>query len=178
MPRKLSERPEELVRQFLVDSIRPSEVEGYDPMQTDPSASDFLPVTNNWSTEGSYYPMVSVREMDGPTLPDSAGTNYNSQQGDGSGPNQYTVYNLTLSCQAIEGGSYRNDVDADDLALALYQECAHQIQVNPTSAVDEAAFISATPSTQSRSIDEDDSGSTTVWVQRQGSVAFGFLKTP
>lgn len=178
MPQKLSERPEELVRQFLVDNIDSTAVEGYDPQQTDSTQSDFLPVTNDWSDWGDYYPVIVVQETDGPTVPNSGNTNFNGQQGNGSGPNQYNVKNITLSCQAVEGQSYRNSVEPEDLTYTLYQECHHQIQNNATTAISEALFIGVTPSTQTRSSSETDSGSTETWIQRQGTITMGVLNTP
>jgi len=181
MPQKLSDRPEQLVRDFLADNLRPSEIEGYDPQQTNPDASDFLPVTTDWSTRGDYYPIISVIETDGPSVPNSGNTNYNGLQGNGSGPNQYAIYPVTVSCQAAEidgSGGYRNGVDAATIIYKLYQECHHQIQNNTETAINEAQFAGMTPSTVTRSNEETDSGSTLEWYQRQGTVNVGVINEP
>lgn len=181
MPQKLSERPEEKIRQFLTDNIIPSNVEGYDPEQTDETDSTFMPVTSSWNKWGDTYPIIVVQETDGPTVPNSGTTNYNGIQADGSGPNQYTVYNITVSCQAVEledSSAYRNGIAADDLTDTLYQECHSKIQNNATTAISEALFVGMTPPTQTRNSEETDSGSTLTWIQRQGSVNMGVIDTP
>lgn len=176
MPQKLSERPEELVAQFLRDNLRPAEIEGYNPQQTDPQETDFLPITSDWSFRGDYYPLISVRETDGPTIPNSGNTNYN---GIGpNGPNQYTIYPITISCQAVQEGSYLNSTEAETLVHDLYQECHHQIQNNATTAINESLFVGMTPATVTRSTDEADSGSTISWIQRQGTIRMGVINTP
>ena len=181
MPQKLSERPEELVRQFLVESLRPAEIEGYDPQQTDETATDFLPITSDWSFQGDYYPVISVRETDGPILPNSGNTNYNGIQGDGSGPNQYTVFPINIAVQAVQaanGMGYRNGTSARDITFQIYQECNDRIQNNVTSAVDEALFVGMTPPTVTRSNTEANGGSTTTWIQQAGTINLGVLNTP
>lgn len=179
MPSKLSERPEELVRQFLTDNLRSTEMQGYNPQQTDPTASDFLPVTSDWSNRGDHYPIIVVQENSGPSIPGSGTTNANGMQGDGSGVNQFAVHTVTVSCQAIEGKSYLNGVEAEDLVHTLYSEVHDRVQNNVTTAVGEALFTGVpTPPTQTRSTDEDDSGSTVTWIQAQGSVPVGVQYTP
>lgn len=181
MPQKLSERPERLLRQFLTDSIRPNEVQGYDPQQTDTTANDFLPVITDWSERGDYYPIISITETEGPTVPNGGESGYQSVRGDGTGPNQYIIYNITLSCQAVElegSSAYLNGTSPEDLVDDLFQECHHQIQNNATTAISEAAFISLTPATQTRSSDQTDSGSTLEWIQRQSTAQMGVLNTP
>jgi hypothetical protein len=178
MPQKLTERPEEQLRQFLTDNIRPAEVEGYDPNQTNPQATDFLPVINDWSDYGDYYPIISIREDNGPTIPGSGNTNFNGQFSDGSGPTQYTIYPVTISCQTVEEGSYLNNTSAEQLVLTLYQECHQQIQSNATTALSEPLFVGMTPPTTTRSTEETDSGSTITWIQKQGTINFGVINTP
>jgi len=178
MPSKLSGPPEEQVRQYLADTLRPTEIEGYDPQQTDQTATDFLPVTNDWSYRGDYYPIIFVGEQESPTVPNSGQTGYNGLQSDGSGPNITNRKNITVSCQAVQGGAYLNQVDADDLVYTLYQEVKHQIQNNPASAISDALYLGITPSTQTRSSDETDSGSTENWVQRAGTIYMGVIDEP
>jgi len=181
MPQKLSERPEELVRQFLVESLRPAEMEGYDPQQTDETATDFLSITSDWSFQGDYYPIISVRETDSPVIPNSGERNYNSIQGDGSGPNQFSVTPVTLSVQAVQaadGMGYRNATSARDITFKIYQECHHQVQNNTTEAISEATFIGMTPPTVTRSNTEANGGSTTTWIQQQGTIDIGVIDTP
>jgi hypothetical protein len=137
-----------------------------------------LPVINDWSDYGDYYPIISIREDNGPVIPNSGETGYQSIQGDGSGPNQEVDYQVTLSCQAVEEGSYLNNTTAEQLVLKLYQECHHQIQNNPTTAVPEARQVGMTPATVTRSTEETDAGSTITWVQRQGTVDVNVLNTP
>jgi len=176
MPSKLSERPEELVRQYLTDNLTPSEMQGYNPQQTDPTASDFLPVTTNWSDWGDTYPKIVVTEREGPQIPNSGSTNANGMGPNGT--NQYSVHNVTLSCQAVEGESYRNGVEAEDLVHDLYSE-VHSTLQNAPDAIGEALWTGLpTPPTTTTSQDETDSGSTVTWIQRQGTVPVGVLYTP
>jgi len=181
MPPELSERPEELIRQFLTDNIRPAEIEGYDPTTTNTDASDFLPITNSWSRFGDHYPVIVTRETNGPTVPNSGETNFQSVGQ--NGPNQFVVYNVTVSCQAVESRDvdvpvYRNQTRSAELVKELYDECRTQVQQNAADGVSEATFIGMTPATQTRSSEERDSGSTLEFVQRQGTVSMGVLNTP
>jgi len=176
MSQKLSQRPEESVRQFLVDNLRSGEMEGYDPQQTNRQETDFLPVTTDWSTRGEYYPLISIREQDSPQVPNSGNTGYNGQQGDGSGPNIYNIKNITVSCQATEGGAYLNSVDYDELVFTLYQEVQHQIQTNATTGITEAQWLGVTPPTYTRDAGED--GGTGVFMQAQGTINFGYIDSP
>jgi len=183
MPSQLSERPEELVRQYLTDNIVPGNIEGYDPNQTDETASDFMPVTSSWNKWGDTYPIIFVGEEDSPTVPNSGNTGFNGIQGDGSGPNSYSIKNITVSCQAVELGNssaYRNSVEADDLAYTLYQECHRLFQNNATTAISEALHSGLTPpdGIQTRNSEETDSGSTLNWIQRTGTCQVGVLNTP
>lgn len=176
MPAKLTEAPEEEVRQFLVDNIRSTEIEGYDPNQTDTTATDFLPVTSDWSYRGDYYPIISVRETDGPTLPNSGNTNYNSIGKDG--PNQFSIYPITVSCQAVQEGAYLNGVSAEDLVSTLYEECKDRIQNSAGQQLGGVQLLGMTPPTTTRSTEEPDSGDTITWVQKQGTVNVSVLDTP
>lgn len=178
MPQALDGRAEEKVRQFLSDSIRSTEIQGYDPQQTDPKASDFLPITNDWSDYGDAYPIIVVQETDGPTVPNSGNTNANGMKPTGEGLNQTAVYNVTVSCQAVqmEGqGTYRNGTEYDDLVEDLYAECFYQFQ-NTRQAVNGSLWTGMLPPpTQTRSTEETDSGSTITWIQRTGSVPVGVI---
>lgn len=177
MPQALDSRAEEKVRQFLVDAIRPAQVQGYDPQETDPTASDFLPITNDWSDFGDTYPLIVVQETDGPTVPNSGTTNANGLKPTG-GLNQMAVYNVTVSCQAVQmngQGAYRNNTDFDDLVEELYAECFYQFQ-NTRQAVNGSLWTGLLPPpTQTRNQEETDSGSTITFVQRQGSVPVGVI---
>jgi len=183
MPTALSEPAEELIRQFLTDNIVPGNIEGYDPRQSDPQQTDFLPVVTDWSFRGDYYPVISVTETDSPVIPNSGNTNYNGVQGDGRGPNQMNVKAVTVSCQAVQslsgdGAKYRNGTEADVLVKELFDECHRLIQNNATTAISEALSVGMTPATTTRSNEETDSGSTITWIQRQGTVDMMVLNTP
>jgi len=177
MPVALSERPEETLRQYLTDNLAPADIHGYDPTQTDETATDFCPITNDWSGYGETYPKIVVTETDGPTVPNSGNTNYNGMQGDGSGPNQYNIKNITVSVQTHEvpgGGGYLDGMEYDDLAYDIYSEISNLIQNNVTTAIDAALF--ATPPTFTR--DNGDDGDTMTWYQAQGTVNIGVIDTP
>jgi hypothetical protein len=156
-------------------------MQSYDPQQTDTSQSDFLPVTRDWSTFGDTYPIIVVQETDGPTLPNSGNTNYNGLQGDGSGPNQYTIYPINVSVQAVElegTGSYLNGTSAREIIHDIYQEVHHQIQNNVGDAIGEALFVGMTPATVTRNTEETTSGSTLEWYQRAGTINMGVINEP
>jgi len=176
MPSKLTQRPEESVRQFLVDNLQPAEIEGYDPKQTNTGATDYMPVTTDYSRWGETFPMIWVGEQNGPQVPNAGNTGFNGFQGNGNGPNIYNIKNITVSCQTTEGGAYLNSVDYDDLAFSLYQEVQHQVQNNATTGIAEAEWIGVTPPTYLRDSGED--GDTSAFYQAQGTVNFGYIDTP
>lgn len=181
----LTEPVEEQLRQFITDEIRPAEIEGYDPQQTDPTADDHLPVSSDYSQWGDAYPAVFVREGDGaggPTVPGSGNTGYNGLQGDGSGVNQTAIYNVLVSVQAVKPAEdmdmYLNGVRAETLVFKIYQEIHQQIQTNAEDALSEALFVGLSPPTVTRDNEGTDSGSTATWVQRQGTATVGVINEP
>lgn len=179
MVQKLSERCEELLRQFLTDNIRPAEIQGYDPNQSNSDASDFMPITTDWSDWGSTYPKIVVQENNGPTIPGGGQTNYTGLQGDGSGVNQYAIHNITLSVQAKQDGDYLNSTEYDDLLHDIFEECRYQCRSNASQGIAESQFIGDPgPPVQTRSTEETDSGSTLTWVQRQSTVPVGVQYEP
>lgn len=185
MPSTLSERPEELVRQFFVDNLSSGGMQGYDPKQDDPQASDFLPITTDWSFRGNYYPFISVRSTEGPTLPNSGDTNYNGLAGDGSGPIQRSDRSITVSVQATQGpdndgAPYLNNTKAENLVHDIYRECQDTVQANPALDLSNSGVIlkGMTPPTITRNNEETDSGSTITWMQAQGTVAVDFTDEP
>lgn len=177
MPSKLSEPVEDKVREYIVNNITPSEIEGYDPTQSDTTKSDFILVTSDNDNYGDYYPMIFVSENTGPTLPNSGNTNANGMQGDGSGSNQYAIFDVQIQVQAVEGGPYRNSVSYDGLVATIYSELHDildgEIQLDPGVRMQRL-----TPPTQTRSSDEADSGSTETWIQRSGTVPVHVHFTP
>jgi len=185
MPTKLTDPVEEQVRQFITDNIRPAEIEGYDPTQTDPTADDHLPVSSDYSQWGDAYPAVFVREGDGaggPTVPNSGTTGYNGLQGDGSGVNQTAVYNVSVSVQAVKPAEdmtmYLNGVGAEELVFEIYQEIHQQVQQNAEDALSEALFVGLSPPTVVRDNETTDSGSTATWIQRSGTASVGVINEP
>jgi len=150
---------------------------GYDPKQTDTTETDYIPVTSQYNKWGETFPMVWVGEQDGPVLPNSGETNYNSLQGNGDGPNQQATHNVTVSVQVTEGGAYLNGVRYDDLAQDIYSEIRYQIQ-KETKLNSELLFLGGlTPPTPTRSPTDDD-GDTYGWMQYQGTVPLGVIYTP
>jgi len=179
MPQKLSERPEELIRQFLVDNVRPGEIEGYDPRQTDTQATDYIPFTTDYSRWGETYPMVWFGEEGDPNTPGGGQTGYTGIQGDGSGPNQDNVYSITVSVQTLEsdnGAGYLNSTDYDTLAFEIYNELHDRIQTNVTTAISELEYVSMTPPTTVREAGED--SDTTTFYQQSGTVGALFRNEP
>jgi len=178
MPQQLSERPEETIRQYLTTAVRPSEIEGYDPRQTDTQANDYLPFTTDYSRWGETYPMVWFGEEDSPTVPGGGESGYSSISGSGAGPNIYEIHNITVSVQTLEsdnGAGYLNSTEYDTLAFEIYQEIKHQIQNNATD-LDPFSFIGITPSTPLRDAGEE--SDTTTFYQEQATIYAGFLDTP
>lgn len=170
MPQKLSEKVEDQLRKYLVNNIRPSEIEGYDPTQSDTTASDFILVTSDNDNYGDYYPLIFVSNNSGTSVPGGGETNVTSIQGDGSGHNQRARYTPEIQCQAVENGPYRNNTDYDDLAFTLYQEVKYQIkQATAADIADFSSIGELTPAPIDRSSDEQDS-STETWAQYAGTV--------
>jgi len=155
-------------------------MQGYDPQQTDQTATDFLPITNSWSKWGDYYPVIYVAEDSGPQIPGGGEMNANGIQGDGSGVNQYSVHNITISVQVAEGGAYRNSTEYADLAQDIYSEIKQTIQNNRFNLSDPLQLGIPTPATPTRSPGgEDSNGSDTLnWYQLTGTVPFSVLDTP
>jgi len=177
MPQKLSEPIEDQVRKYIVNNITPSNIEGYDPKQTDTTQQDFILVTSDNDDWGDYYPLIYVSEQDGPTVPNSGNTNANGLDGSGRGINQTTVFPVTISVQTLENGPYLNDVDYDELAFTIYEEI-HSLFNGNQQLTDSLWVGRLTPPTQTRSNDEPDSASTDTWTQRQGTLPVGVIYTP
>ena len=175
MPQKLSEPLEDQIRKYIIQNVTPSEIEGYDPTQSDTTASDFILVTSDNDNYGDYYPMIYVSEQDnGPTIPNSGNTNANGKGPDGN--NQYAIQDITISVQAVENGPYLNDTAYDQLAFEIYAEL--QTVFNDVDAIGDALWTGElTPPTTDRSSEEQDS-STETWIQKQGTVPVGVLYTP
>jgi len=178
MPQTLSESVEDKVRQYVVQNLASSDIEGYDPQQSDTTASDYILITSDNDQYGDYYPLIFISEQDGPTIPDSGNTNFNGIQGDGSGANTYSVYNVTIQVQAVENGPYLNNTSYDDLVFTIYQ-ALRSLFGGPITLDSETLWTGGlTPGTQTRSSDENDSGSTDTWVQRAGTLPVGVQYTP
>jgi len=178
MPQKLSEPIEDQVRKYVVDNADPSAMEGYDPTQTDTTASDYILVTSDNDDWGDYYPLIYVSETESPTVVGGGQTNATGLQSDGSGTNQYSIYTVTLSVQAVENGPYLNSVAYDELVFTIYQELRSIFNAGRDEISDSLWVGSLTPPTQTRSSDETDSGSTDTWCQRQGTLPVGIQYTP
>lgn len=182
MPTTLTDRPEETIRQFLTDNIVPANIHGYDPTQTDSTATDFLPITCDWSDFGDTYPKVVVQENESATVVGGGVTNATGLQGDGSGVNQYSIQPISVSVQAVQldgTSAYLDSTEYDDLTHDIYEECHRVIQATAPGTLSEVDWVGPpTPPTQTRSSDETDSGSTITWTQRQGTVPVAFTRTP
>lgn len=171
------------MRQYLSDNLRSGQMQGYDPQQDDPSASDFLPVTSEW-TRGDYYPMIVVQETEGPTIPNSGVTNFNGLDGTGAGPTQTSNKAITVSVQAVgertASGLYRNGATASEIIHDIYWECHHQVQQSVGKKLGSSDLIlhGMTPPTKTRNPEETDGGSTRVWTQNQGTVETQFIDEP
>jgi hypothetical protein len=175
---KLTERVEDQIRKYLVDNLRPAEIEGYDPDQGDTTAQDFILITSDNDDYGDYYPLIYVGNNSGSSVIGGGDTNITSIQGDGSGNNQNAQYTVTIQCQAVQNGPYLNDTKYDELAFTLYQEVKYQINQADKSDFDGFSYVgNATPSPVERSSDEQDS-STETWCQYSGTVPVGVIFSP
>ena len=178
MPPKLSEPIEDQIRDYVVSEIDPTEIQGYDPTQSDTTASDFILVTSDNDNYGDYYPLIFVSNNEDGTVPGGGETNITSIQGDGSGNNQRAQYTVTIQCQAVENGPYLNDTDYDQLAFELFQEVKLRIKEADESDFNDFSSVGElTPSPIDRSSDEQDS-STETWVQYSGTVPITVEYTP
>jgi hypothetical protein len=175
---KLTEQVESQVRKYLVDALRPAEIEGYDPTQGDTTASDYILITSDNDNYGDYYPLIFISNNEGTAVPGGGETNITSIQGDGSGNNQNAQYTLTIQCQAVENGPYRNSVGYDELAFTLFQEVKYQIkQADYTDFTDFEYIGELTPAPVERSSSEQDN-STESWGQYAGTVPVGVTFFP
>lgn len=174
MPTTLSENPEEIVRQLLVDEWGVSSVPtgGYDASQTDPTATDFLPITTNWAGFGDTYPIISVTNND-PTVPGGGQTGITGIQGNGSGPNQHRLETMVITVMAERGTDYQGE-DAHTIVNTLYDH-VHQIvwgNIHAPNHSDVHGFY-VTPGTHTTGSDDS-----TTTEQYSGSVTLDWLKTP
>ena len=178
MPQKLTEPVEDQIRKYLVGAIRPSEIEGYDPTQSDTTAQDYILITSDNDNYGDYYPLIYVSNNAGSSVIGGGETNISSIQGDGSGNNQNAQYSITLQCQAVENGPYLNSVSYDELAFTLYQEVKYQLNQATKADFDGFSYVgNATPAPIERSANEQDD-STESWAQYAGTVPIGTIFTP
>jgi hypothetical protein len=178
MPQKITEPIEDKIRKYLVDAIRPSEVEGLDPTIGDTTRLEFLLVTSDYDNYGDTYPLVFVSNNAGTSVIDGGETNISSIQGDGSGNNQNAQYSVTIQCQAVENGPLPNNVDYDVIAFQLFQEVKYQINQAETSDFTNLSYIgNLTPAPVERSSSEQDN-STESWSQFAGTVPVGVHYTP
>lgn len=179
MPQKLSEPLEDQIRKYIINNVTPSEIQGYDPTQSDTTASDFILVTSDNDNYGDYYPMIYVSEIDADkTIPGGGETNINGVQGDGSGGNQDTRQGVLISVQTVENGPYLNDTAYDQLAFEIYSEVKVTFKNADESDFSDFHFVGElTPPTVTRSSDEQDS-STETWIQRRGTIPVGVQYTP
>jgi len=178
MPQKLSEPIEDQIREYVVNNIQPSEIQGYDPTQNDTTASDFILVTSDNDNYGDYYPLIFVSNNQDATVPGGGETNITSVQGDGSGNNQNAQYGVTIQCQAVENGPYLNNTAYDQLAFELYQEVKYQIAQADASDFNDFQYVGQLPpSPNERSSDEQDS-STETWIQYAGTFPVGVIFNP
>ena len=178
MPAKLTTPIEDQVREYLVQNLRPAEIEGYDPTQSDTTAQDFILVTSDNDNYGDYYPLIYISNNAGTSVIGGGETNVSSLQGDGTGNNQNAQYSLTIQCQAVENGPYLNDTPYDELAFTLFQEVKYQLNQATKSDFDGFSYIgNITPAPIERSSDEQDS-STETWAQYAGTLPVGVIFTP
>jgi len=175
MPQKLSEPLEDQIRKYIIQNVTPSAIQGYDPTQTDTTASDFILVTSDNDDYCDYYPLIWVSEVDnGPTIPNSGNTNVNGKGPDGN--NQYAIKDVTVAVQAVQNGPYLNSTEYDQLVFEIYAEL--QSIFNNPDALSDAIFTGElTPPTVTRSSEQQDS-STETWIQRSGTVPVGVHFTP
>ena len=182
MPTKLTDPIDDTLRDFFENNIRPSEVLGYNPDQTWPEDNppdDALIVTTNWDEYGDFYPIIVVTDNENaPVVPNSGETNYNSLQGDGSGPNQYLNQPITVSCQATEGKDYLTGVGPKTVARKLAQECHQLIQTNSEGVSSEYIWNGATPPIHTQSNTEENGTSTDTWHQYSLTVDVGYINEP
>jgi len=175
-PKTLSESPEETVRQLLTDQWGTPSVDdgGYDPTQTDTTASDFLVITTDWSGWGDTWPIISLTNTD-PTVPGGGDTQVTGIQGNGSGPNQRRLETMTMTVMAsqTDTGDYQGE-SAEDIVRILYEH-AFQIIWNNQHASDfpEINRFSVTPG--AHTTNGPDSSQT---EQYSGNVTVDWLKTP
>jgi hypothetical protein len=175
---KLPEKVEDQVRKYLVDALRPAEIEGYDPTQGDTTAQDYILITSDNDNYGDYYPLIYVSNNAGASVIGGGDTNISSIQGDGSGNNQNAQYSVTIQCQAVENGPYLNDTKYDTLAFELFQEVKYQLKQADKSDFDGFSYVGElTPSGVERSSDAQDN-STETWAQYSGTVPVGALLVP
>ncbi len=175
-PKTLSETPEEIVRQLITDEWGTPDVPtgGYDATQTDPDATDFLPVTTNWAGFGNTYPVISLTNND-PTVPGGGDTNVTGVQGDGSGPNQRRFETMTMTVMASErdDGDYQGE-DAHSIVKILYDH-AFQVVWNNQHAPNHSEINGFYPTPGTHTTPSDDS---TTAEQYSGAVTVDWLKTP
>jgi len=178
MPQKLTDPIEDQVRKYLVDAIRPSEVEGLDPTIGDTTKQEFLLVTSDNDNYGDYYPVIFVGNNAGTSVIGGGDTNVSSIQGDGSGNNQNAQYTVSIQCQAVENGPYPNNTPYNEVAFQLYQEVKFQLKQASKSDFNGVSYVGELPPSPNERSSEEQDNSTETWIQYSGAVPLGVIFTP
>lgn len=104
----LSDRPEQLIRDFLVDNWDPANTNGFDPTNEDPEDPEFLPISTSVTNVGQHYPNVVV-SFGNET---SAGnTSYNYLTSNGPGQVRDGSVIVTVRSEETSSPSYLGHVD-------------------------------------------------------------------
>lgn len=172
MPTQLSENPEEKVRQLLTDEWDNTNTAGYDPTITDPTNSNFLPISTNWNS-GDIYPIITVTNND-PTVPGGGETGFQSVQGDGSGPNQQRFENMLVTIQAAEDTEYNSSLTAHEVCQTLSAEI-DRIIIDNVNAPTDSDVCNYFPAPFTHTIAGD---STPRTHQYQATITLNWIRTP
>lgn len=119
----------QIVRKILYENWDSSRVDGYDATQSDPSQSDFIPLTTDWFAFGDTYPSLTLSNFSGDTIGGGT-TGYTGLQGDGSGLNKTQSHRGLLTIQAEDEETYLNGNDAEQILHLLTNHVEQILQEN------------------------------------------------
>lgn len=176
----LSESPERLVAQFLVDNWNPSNTVGFDPTVTNASSSAFMPIVTSQDEVGEIYPSITITFSNettaGPSTYDFLTDDGPGQVRDGSllstAQAEDTAHIDAQSGYTGEPGTY-NRVTAETLVDVLNNE-VERITLENATPNNELMYIGSQPSAD---IPDDTDQDPTV-RQSQIEIRYSWLRSP
>lgn len=178
MTLRLPNRPEQVIRDLLVDNWNPSNTAGFDPTQAAPSADDFLPISTSVTNIGQHYPNLVVTFSNETSAGD---TSYNYLTTDG--PGQVRDGSVIVTARTEETGrpAYTGDsdafaeLDAEAINQVLLDEVERIVIENANNPADTGMSYLGTVATADA---PDDLDATPPVRIADRNISYGWLRDP